>query len=397
MNHPWMKAPLCLSASLFMSTMMPNSFACSVFGVNIYSSRNNIVNVIGQRTMDFENGGLDPMIKGLNGTENISVLNVGKIPKETAMTWTNSYKLIEKMLSPAGELLEGINDGGLYAGFLYLPGETFYPLYSSSDSRKALGVFDLVNFILGTSGSVKEGISKLKEIQIVENAIGLGYYFSAPPLHLFLKDKSGDGAVIEFTKDFGMVIYDSEKGDDPNVLTNSPTYDWQIDNYNSVTSNFVNSNTNYTTNGIYANGSGYLGLPGDFTPVSRFVRIKTILHAAPQVKDATQAEYVARLALNAAIVPIGMNPAPTLWYTIFNLGSGDYSYVQIVKIGARRQYIMTDINKEYKYNVKNGLASIFLTSKLSYPIITTNPSKVRTPLGPQNGAIYDSTFRKISP
>ena len=84
-------------------------------------------------------------------------------------------------------------------------------------------------------------------------------------------EPSGQAIVIEFAKE-EVQIFDATLG----CITNSPTYDWHLTNLR----NYVNlspvalpsrkiEDLDFSPIGA---GSGMIGLPGDFTPPSRFVR-----------------------------------------------------------------------------------------------------------------------------
>jgi choloylglycine hydrolase len=53
-------------------------------------------------------------------------------------------------------------------------------------------------------------------------------------------------------------------------------------------------------------GSGWLGLPGDWTPPSRFVRTAMIVHSADKAKNAAEAVNLAEHILNAVDIPRGV-------------------------------------------------------------------------------------------
>jgi choloylglycine hydrolase len=119
-----------------------------------------------------------------------------------------------------------------------------------------------------------------------------------PPFHAIVHDASGDSAVIEFL-DGKAKIFDDPLG----VITNSPTFDWHLTNLR----NYVNlSATNVPPIAIgdirlgqLGEGSGLLGLPGDYTPPSRFVRAVTFTQAADQPATAEAAVNVAFHILNS--------------------------------------------------------------------------------------------------
>jgi choloylglycine hydrolase len=90
-------------------------------------------------------------------------------------------------------------------------------------------------------------------------------------VHYIVQGASGKSIVIEYVGG-KLVVYDNPLG----VITNSPTFDWQMTNLR----NYVNfSLTNVppvkvesVTLQPFGQGTGMLGMPGDFTPPSRFVR-----------------------------------------------------------------------------------------------------------------------------
>jgi choloylglycine hydrolase len=90
-------------------------------------------------------------------------------------------------------------------------------------------------------------------------------------VHYIVNDSAGNCIVIEYVGG-KLNIYDNPLG----VITNSPGFDWQMTNLrNYVNMSFINSPpVQLGTYKIesFGQGSGMLGIPGDFTPPSRFVR-----------------------------------------------------------------------------------------------------------------------------
>ena len=91
------------------------------------------------------------------------------------------------------------------------------------------------------------------------------------PVHVVVYDKTGASIVIE-PLDGKLKVYDNPLG----VITNSPTFDWHMINVRNYVAlnprNVPPVTINGTTFRNMGQGSGMLGLPGDFTPPSRFVR-----------------------------------------------------------------------------------------------------------------------------
>lgn len=318
---------------LSIATIYQQANACTAVSVSVYnSSKTQVLNTIGSRNMDFENGvAYVPLSFGAVGVHNISDVNmIGSLAKplndDSVAQWDNKYQYLGMTLSLSGNLTDGINNQGLYVGALYLPNETQYPEYNPQNPGKALAVYDLPNYILGNFSSVSEAVIALQgvngvqnpAVQVVKSALMDHFNY---PLHFMIQDKGGDRAILEFIN--GQIkIY---HGTTYAALTNSPDFEWQINNYLAISQNFVQHNTDYSpADGMYENGSGYLGLPGDSTPVSRFDRAYALLDAAPDTYSDNQAYYIAKTIINSDSVGPGINPGQTLWTSTFNLASGDY-------------------------------------------------------------------------
>ena len=122
--------------------------------------------------------------------------------------------------------------------------------------------------MLGTCATVKEAEEKLKAVCITHTAFKDGY--PVAPLHWHIADKD-QSLVLECTKD-GMHLYENPVG----VLTNNPPFPFQLTNLQ----NYMHLTSNPPENRFapalkltpYGQGMGALGLPGDASPASRFVR-----------------------------------------------------------------------------------------------------------------------------
>lgn len=92
-----------------------------------------------------------------------------------------------------------------------------------------------------------------------------------PPFHYVVYDRTGASIVIE---PIGgkLIVHENPLG----VVTNSPTFDWHMTNLR----NYITLNPNNVPEGkigklelqAFGMGNGMFGLPGDFSPPSRFVR-----------------------------------------------------------------------------------------------------------------------------
>jgi choloylglycine hydrolase len=98
--------------------------------------------------------------------------------------------------------------------------------------------------------------------------------------------------------------------DDPlGVLTNSPTFDWHLTNLSNYASLkpmiAAPVNIGGMTLTSFGQGSGFYGLPGDFTPPSRFVRAVAFQASAVQSASGIDAVQQAFHLLNNFDIPVG--------------------------------------------------------------------------------------------
>jgi choloylglycine hydrolase len=131
-------------------------------------------------------------------------------------------------------------------------------------------------------------------------------------MHVALHDASGKNVVIEFI-DGKVNIYDNPLG----VMTNRPDFPWQINNLRNYINLDARDRKDRTVNGVKIGptgvGSGMLGLPGDWTPPSRFVRLAFCVDEIDPAKNSVEAVNRAEHILNVVDIPRGVikeNPAP---------------------------------------------------------------------------------------
>lgn len=179
-------------------------------------------------------------------------------------------------------IAEGINEAGLSAGLFYFPHYGKYPAYDSTRNDRTLSDLQYVAWILSQFSSVDEVKAATQTVRVVSIDPSVG-----STVHWRIADATGKQVVLEFI-DGEPRFYDNEVG----VLTNSPDFPWQITNLN----NYVNLHPGNAEAQRIGNvrifpfgaGSGFLGIPGDVTPPSRFVRIAFYKATAPGMRDGTR-------------------------------------------------------------------------------------------------------------
>jgi choloylglycine hydrolase len=124
------------------------------------------------------------------------------------------------------------------------------------------------------------------------------------PLHITTNDKSGKSIVVEWVG--GKVnVYDNPLG----VLTHSPEFPWQLDNLKNYVNISPHSPDPLELGGIECRatgqGSGATGIPGDFTPPSRFIKIMYLAKSSFPVETVDEAVVLAEHIMNNVDIPNG--------------------------------------------------------------------------------------------
>ncbi|WP_036258332.1 linear amide C-N hydrolase [Methylocapsa aurea] len=199
-------------------------------------------------------------------------------------------------------LFDGLNERGLAAALFYFPTSAEYMPYAAADAGKAMAPWELGSWMLENFASVEEVKSNIGKV-VVPAVVYEGWGF-APEVHFIAHDASGKSIVIEYVGG-KLNVYDNLLG----VITNSPAFDWHMTNLR----NYVNfSMTNVPpvklgpiTLEPFGQGSGMLGLPGDFTPPSRFVRAVAFSQSILPSKTERDAVLQAFHILNQFDIPKG--------------------------------------------------------------------------------------------
>ncbi len=162
---------------------------------------------------------------------------------------------------------EAANEHGLAMAGLNFPKNAFYsPLQAGKDN---VAPFEFIPWILGQCRTVKEARVLLERICLVD--IPFSSSIPLSPLHWMISDGEGS-VVVEAMKD-GLHIHDNPLG----VMTNNPPFAYQMANWQNYRHLRIDNgeviwqeNPDYSA---YCQGMGAVGLPGDVSSMSRFVRI----------------------------------------------------------------------------------------------------------------------------
>lgn len=216
------------------------------------------------------------------------------------MTWTTRYGFLGMNSLGADISSDGMNEAGLSVGTLYFPGFVGYAPFPA-DGRNAVSNLELSNWALSQFATVEEVKAALAHVTVYDLTMPPA---GPQPLHWAISDARGGSIVVECVGG-KLLVYDNPVG----VLTNSPPFEWHLTNLR----NFVNlTDVNVgplklgdTVIQPIGQGTGLLGLPGDYTPPSRFVKATALAWSSVPPATASEAVNLAFHILNAVDIPIG--------------------------------------------------------------------------------------------
>jgi len=199
---------------------------------------------------------------------------------------------------------DGLNEQGLYVGMYYLPGYASYNQYDPRRAAESLSVGDFMQWMLSSFATVDEVRRHLGGVAVV-NVDDPRFGGAALPFHWKVADPSGACIVIELVDGGRMEIHDAFLG----VITNAPTYDWHLTNLRNYIKLTPRATEALTIDNLQLGplgaGSGMMGLPGDFTPPSRFIRAAALTASARPLATASDAVFESFRILDSFNIPLG--------------------------------------------------------------------------------------------
>jgi choloylglycine hydrolase len=253
---------------------------------------------------------------------------------KNGLSWKSKYGFVGPTAATNYDMLiDGTNDQGLNVGLFYFPGYAQYAEATPENAAKGMAPAQVTAWILSnfaTVAEVKANIGNIALLPVVLDLIGI-----VPDLHIKVEDSSGACIVIE-PRGGELVMHENPV----RVLTNAPEFPWMVTNLN----NYLNMSAAYPANqkigdielSPFGMGGGSRGLPGDFTPPSRFVRMAFYLQN--ELPQDTSSEAVGTMFhfLNnfdippgAAMPPAGTSekfPDYTSWTVVSDLAKKHYHW-----------------------------------------------------------------------
>ena len=161
---------------------------------------------------------------------------------------------------------DAVNEKGLGMAGLNFAASARYS--EPEDGKQNVAQFEFIPWVLSQFASLEQARSAIEKINLVGTTYDSRY--PAAKMHWIIADKSG--AITVEPTEGGLKIYDNA----PGVLTNEPPFDMQLFNLNNYMrlspKQPENSFSDALDLGTYSRGMGGLGLPGDLSSMSRFVR-----------------------------------------------------------------------------------------------------------------------------
>ena len=324
-------AALC-AATMIATTAIAPAAACT--GIVLTATDGAVVRA---RTLEF---GEDPQSDLIFIPRGSQITATGPDGKSDGLAWTTKYATAGTNAFGQKIVLDGLNEKGLGGGLFYFPSYAGYQEVAADEAAKSLGAYEMLTWVLGNFATVAEVRAALPDIK-VSNA-PLEGFGGSPPLHMIVTDATGASLVVEYV-DGELNLYDNPLG----VLTNSPGFDWHTTNLR----NYVNlSALNVPKLALgdikldqTGQGSGLLGIPGDFTPPSRFVRATAFSQAAAKSADGKATVATAFHILDNFDLPPGTvrsGPGPKDYEVTFWTGAADLKNL--------RYYITTFDNRQVR-------------------------------------------------
>lgn len=338
--------------SILVIAFQPHGQACSDVFVNKGGYH------IEARTLDFLVNLAFQEKLGFIGDQNTTdvVIDAEKIPSSQLATWKTKYGYLGRAAFNGEKIIDGLNTEGLSVAILYLPG-TQFPTFDPKDQKPVLAIYDIASFLLSQAKTVSEALGLIRSHQLVQSAVKEkeGIFIKDLPIHFAIRDKTGESAVIEFID--GQTKIHEKAGD---VLTNAPPFDWQLKNadvYRSLLAENKTTNEKFDKtfpnyeeiykNSSYKGEANLMGMPGDFTPPSRFARAQVLLNNFPP-PDSRPVALSQAMSLNDSLgVPVLKGAASTLWSSIKDLDDLVYYVKNIVVFQGDRSLYTLSVTSSY--------------------------------------------------
>ena len=200
---------------------------------------------------------------------------------------------------------DGINEKGLMGSMQLFPPAAYLSLDGDAGGRTKLNPLVFIGFALGQCANLAEVSELARTVAFVDDAAqGL-----IAPVHFHFTDRSGASLIVEPQADGTVALHETTMG----VMTNAPEYPWHLTNLRNYLGLCPQAKPDVEINGVtlarFGSGTGFSGVPGDYSSPSRFVRMAYTRQFL--VKGTDEADCVARMfnGFSTVTVPEGVDLA----------------------------------------------------------------------------------------
>lgn len=220
---------------------------------------------------------------------------------------------------------DAVNEKGLGVAALNFPGNAFY--VGKKEGKINVAPFELIPYILTECDSVKNARKLIENLNIINEKFN--EELPVASLHWLISDKL-ESITLESTKE-GIKVYDNPVS----VLTNNPSFDYHIMNLNNYMKLSPESPENEFSKDIdlnpYSRGMGALGLPGDLSSASRFVRASFVKLNSPKNLGETESisqffHILSSVEQQKGCCKVGEKFEYTIYSSCCNADKGIYYY-----------------------------------------------------------------------
>ena len=279
--------------ALLVSTAIQPANACT--GIRLTAGDGSVIHA---RTLEFANDPQSEIMISPRGFKRVGGTPDGK----PGLAWTAKYASVGANALGLPLIIDGVNEKGLAAGLFFFPGTAGFMPYTPRDASRTMASYEVVSYLLDNFATVDEVKANIGKVVVPD--VLLKAWNMVMPVHFVVHDAAGNSIVIEYVGG-KLNIHDNPLG----VTTNSPSYDWHMTNLRNYINFSMQSAPTQKLGSVtltpFGMGTGMLGLPGDFTPPSRFVRAVAFSQSALPAPTGNGAVLTAFHLLNQFDIPKG--------------------------------------------------------------------------------------------
>lgn len=218
---------------------------------------------------------------------------------------------------------DAMNEKGLAMAGLNFPHSAAYTC--AKEGMVNLAPFELIPRVLGQCATVSQARQLLEQVNVVR--LDFSPRLPSTPLHWIIADR--EASLVAEPLEDGLHLYENPVG----VLTNEPPFPFHLARLNDFLTLSAHPAQNQFSPGLpliaRSRGMGALGLPGDWSSQSRFVRCAFAAHNSSSPVDVTQFFHL----MSTVEVPCGCvrlkddQKVTSIYTSCCDLSAGDYHYV----------------------------------------------------------------------